>query len=435
MALDLERARGAFAEVDDACVLARALEHRGPLRREVASAAGRVLVAAMLGPEEREDAELEVVRVAPEQASDTVELPVGEAERAVERLFRHGAQERLHSIAPAGARRASRCVQIASRGGPRLRTLAGDRRRDLGRVVPLHQGRGRRGRADGDDVLPPRACERRSRFRCSPGAWVRAARSAEVRATGWRAFAVGFLNAAFPFVLIAWGEKYVDSGVAAIANATVPIFVVLLALRFNPSERVRGVRLAGILVGFAGVGVLAGLHPEGGWWAAAGTLAIVVASLSYASANHFVQHNYSTTAPLVIATVSCGTAAVILLPFALVQWPDGGAELGGDRLDCGARCLRDGRGAPLLLPLAQPLRGGAGLARDVPPSSRRPRLRRPDPRRAGRAERGCSASCSSWRESRSGPVRTVCCAVAGGREGPSPKPSRPTRPREAKPQG
>jgi drug/metabolite transporter (DMT)-like permease len=139
--------------------------------------------------------------------------------------------------------------------------------------------------------------------------------------TGWRVFAVGFLNAALPFVLIAWGEKYVDSGVAAIANATVPIFVVLLALRFNPSERVYGLRLAGILVGLVGVGVLAGLHPEGGWWAVAGTLAIVVASLSYASANHFVQHNYGDTAPLVIATVSCATGAVILLPFALVQWP------------------------------------------------------------------------------------------------------------------
>ena len=125
---------------------------------------------------------------------------------------------------------------------------------------------------------------------------------AAVRGTGWKAFAIGFLNAAFPFVLIAWGEKYVDSGVAAIANATVPIGVVLLALRFNPSERVSGARLWGILVGLAGVGVLAGLHPEGGWWAVAGTLAIVVASFSYACANHFVQHNYGGSAPLVIAT-------------------------------------------------------------------------------------------------------------------------------------
>ena len=53
---------------------------------------------------------------------------------------------------------------------------------------------------------------------------------------------VGVVNGAIPFTLIAWGEKHIDSGVAAIANATVPIFVVLLALRFKPSEpsRARG---------------------------------------------------------------------------------------------------------------------------------------------------------------------------------------------------
>ena len=36
----------------------------------------------------------------------------------------------------------------------------------------------------------------------------------------------------------------------------------------------------------------------------------------------FVQHNYSSTAPLVIATVSSATGALILLPFAVVQWPE-----------------------------------------------------------------------------------------------------------------
>ena len=47
-----------------------------------------MLVATVLGPEEREDRELEVVRLAPEQLADTVELPVGETERSMERLFR-----------------------------------------------------------------------------------------------------------------------------------------------------------------------------------------------------------------------------------------------------------------------------------------------------------------------------------------------------------
>jgi hypothetical protein len=45
-----------------------------------------VLVAAVLGPEEGEDRELEMVRVAAEQLPDTVRLPVGQTEGTVERL-------------------------------------------------------------------------------------------------------------------------------------------------------------------------------------------------------------------------------------------------------------------------------------------------------------------------------------------------------------
>src|SRR5262245_41229392 len=49
-------------------------------------------------------------------------------------------------------------------------------------------------------------------------------------ARAWReGFVVGTINGAIPFTLIAWGETHVDSGVAAIANASVPIFVALLA--------------------------------------------------------------------------------------------------------------------------------------------------------------------------------------------------------------
>src|SRR3712207_6638940 len=102
-------------------------------------------------------------------------------------------------------------------------------------------------------------------------------------ARAWRpGLVLGVVNAAVPFTLIAWGEKHIDSGVAAIANATVPLFVVLLAIRYSPSERVRGARLAGIAVGLAGVAVLAGGQPDVGWWPLAGTLAVVVASLVFA---------------------------------------------------------------------------------------------------------------------------------------------------------
>lgn len=145
---------------------------------------------------------------------------------------------------------------------------------------------------------------------------------AEVRSTGAGAFILGVSNMAIPFVLIAWGEKHIDSGVAAIANATVPIFVALLAIRFNPSERVRGWRLVGVAMGLVGVGVLAGVNPEGGWWGVAGTLAVVVASLSYASANLYTQQRFPATSPLVITTASVLAASLLLLPPALFQLPE-----------------------------------------------------------------------------------------------------------------
>jgi hypothetical protein len=63
------------------------LEHPLAAAREPLEQQRRVLVAAVLGPEQREDGELEVVRIAPEQLADTFELPVREAERPME-LFR-----------------------------------------------------------------------------------------------------------------------------------------------------------------------------------------------------------------------------------------------------------------------------------------------------------------------------------------------------------
>jgi drug/metabolite transporter (DMT)-like permease len=85
---------------------------------------------------------------------------------------------------------------------------------------------------------------------------------------------------------------------------------------------VRGMRLVGILLGLVGVGVLTGLNPEGGWWAIAGTLAVVAASLCYAAANLYAQHRFSKTTPLVVSTATVVAGALILLPFALLQLPD-----------------------------------------------------------------------------------------------------------------
>jgi hypothetical protein len=76
VALDLERDRFAAAEVEDAGVFSRALKNAFTGRWQPLQQQRRVLVAAVLRPEEGEDRELEVVRVATEQLADAVELSV-----------------------------------------------------------------------------------------------------------------------------------------------------------------------------------------------------------------------------------------------------------------------------------------------------------------------------------------------------------------------
>jgi len=97
----------------------------------------------------------------------------------------------------------------------------------------------------------------------------------------------------------------------------------LLVIRFLPSERLSPSRLAGVLVGLAGVGVLTGGQPEaGGWWAVAGTLAVVVASLAYAVGGVYGQLRVSGTPGPVLAAASMVGGALVLAPLAAFQVPD-----------------------------------------------------------------------------------------------------------------
>jgi drug/metabolite transporter (DMT)-like permease len=138
----------------------------------------------------------------------------------------------------------------------------------------------------------------------------------------WRpALVLGTLNAAIPFWLVAWGEKHIDSNIAGIAQATVPIFTFLLAARFLPHEPVGTTRIIGVAIGFVGVAVLAGLDPDGGRLALVGTLAVVLSSLSYGAAGVYGQRSVRTVPGPVLATGSMLAGGLILLPLALFQLP------------------------------------------------------------------------------------------------------------------
>ena len=155
--------------------------------------------------------------------------------------------------------------------------------------------------------------------------WTRAV--SDLRAA-WRHCAVlGVLNAAVPFWLIAWGEQHIESGLAAVVQASVPIFNALILLRVIPHERLSATRALGLAIGIVGVAVVTGIHPSGGWWAVAGTLAVVASSLSYAGAGVYGQLAVSGTAGPVLAAGSMLVGGLILLPFALFQLPSNAPDL------------------------------------------------------------------------------------------------------------
>jgi len=133
------------------------------------------------------------------------------------------------------------------------------------------------------------------------------------------AFAV--LEIAIPFPLIALGETRIASSTAAIVIASVPLIITLLVLRFEPSERVTGRRLAGLLVGFAGVAALVGVDISGDGGELLGVGAVLIAACGYASAPLILKRHLIDLDPTAVMAACLTIAAAILTPFAIVDWP------------------------------------------------------------------------------------------------------------------
>jgi len=135
----------------------------------------------------------------------------------------------------------------------------------------------------------------------------------------WRQFlAMGALNNAIPFSLIAWGQLHIGSGLAAIFNATTPLFTVALAHFLTPDDRLTANRLAGLLCGLAGVVLLVGPRAVAGLGLAGWSeLAVLAAACSYAAASLYGRR-FRGTPPLVAATgMLCG-ATLLETPLVLL---------------------------------------------------------------------------------------------------------------------
>ena len=74
---------------------------------------------------------------------------------------------------------------------------------------------------------------------------------------------LGIFNAALPFWLLAWSEKKLDSGLAAVLQASMPLFTALFVYLFSRGERVTGMRLVGVSSVFSASLFLVGVQPAG----------------------------------------------------------------------------------------------------------------------------------------------------------------------------
>ncbi|MGH6662234.1 MAG: DMT family transporter [Rhodospirillales bacterium] len=134
----------------------------------------------------------------------------------------------------------------------------------------------------------------------------------------WRHFFVmGALNNVIPFSLIAWGQVAIDSGVAAILNATSPLFSVVLAHFLTADERMTANKTVGVMLGFCGVVVLVGPSALQGLAAQGlGQLAVLGATLSYAFAAIYGRR-LAAVPPTVSAAGMLIAATVMMTPLAL----------------------------------------------------------------------------------------------------------------------
>lgn len=131
---------------------------------------------------------------------------------------------------------------------------------------------------------------------------------------------LALFNNAIPFVLFGWGQTHIASGLASILNATTPIWGVVVAHLFTQDEKLSGRKLAGVLLGFAGVTVMIGPALLGSLGNNAfAQLACVSAALCYAFAGVWARRfRVMGLSPISVTTGQLTAGALVMLPLALL---------------------------------------------------------------------------------------------------------------------
>jgi drug/metabolite transporter (DMT)-like permease len=140
----------------------------------------------------------------------------------------------------------------------------------------------------------------------------------QLRANARWLIVIALVNTALAFWLLSWGETRIDSGLASIIQAAVPIFNAVIAFAFFHEVRVTGARLLGVAIGFVGVAFLVSAQPSG---KVLGALAVVGMALCYGIGGLLTGRHLRTVSPHVVALASTGISTLAILPLGIAQAP------------------------------------------------------------------------------------------------------------------
>jgi drug/metabolite transporter (DMT)-like permease len=144
----------------------------------------------------------------------------------------------------------------------------------------------------------------------------------------WRHFVVvAVFGSAIPFTLLPWGEQHVSSALTAVLNASTPLFTAVMAAVIV-GDRLRPVPAGGLVLGFVGVAVAAGVGgSQLSGSSLGGELAAVAAAASYGVSFAYSRRHLVTLPPVLAAAGQLLTGALLLLPAAVVTSVQHGIEV------------------------------------------------------------------------------------------------------------
>jgi drug/metabolite transporter (DMT)-like permease len=139
------------------------------------------------------------------------------------------------------------------------------------------------------------------------------------RADWWLLASTGLLSFSLNYGLLFWGEQYISSGLAALLQATIPAFGLVIAHFYLPDERMTPAKIAGIILGVGGVGmVFSNQLAVAGTLALAGSVALVFSSFFVAYSNVLIKARGKALDP---AIISAGQMFFGLIPLLLIGIP------------------------------------------------------------------------------------------------------------------